>query len=341
MGGQDENNLVSNAILPLVSVIVPVYNVAEYLPDLLDSLRKQTFSNIEILLINDGSIDSSRELCVAAALNDPRIKLIEFDKNLGVSAARNAGLDHANGTYLSFVDSDDKIEPDMVEYLVRLIQYKNAGVATCGIYFNYNGSSRKKRGSGNQYTASARFVIDEINYGGEFTPYLVDKLFERKLLQGIRFQEGISIGEDYRFVIRVLMRDPLVVHGGECKYHYLQHAESVTHRGLGNLKMVYRNRKNYHSTYEMLQQYDSALASGALAYYILQEMAVITSMVKAEEYNRLLAKSVQKEVRRHLREYLGLKRVPLYLKACAFLMSIHEDFLRCSYRAVWKLNRVS
>ena len=91
MGGQDENNLVSNAILPLVSVIVPVYNVAEYLPDLLDSLRKQTFSNIEILLINDGSIDSSRELGVAAALNDPRIKLIEFDKNLGVSAARNAG----------------------------------------------------------------------------------------------------------------------------------------------------------------------------------------------------------------------------------------------------------
>ena len=137
------------------------------------------------------------------------------------------------------------------------------------------------------------------------------------------------------------MRASFIVHGSEYKYHYFQNADSVTHRGIGNLKMVFLNRKYSRSTYELIAVHNQALASGALAYYMLQEMAVITSMIKAREYSKMMAKSVQREIRRHLKEYLKLKRVPFYLKACAFLLSIHENFLSCPYQIIWKLKWVS
>ena len=333
--------LSQNSAQPLVSIIVPVYNAAGHLPGMLNSLRRQTISQLEFLLINDGSSDNSYELCRNISLQDSRIKLINLERNRGVSVARNIGLEHATGSYISFVDSDDQIEPDMIEYLLRLIQYKHASVATCGIYLNYSDGRQYKPGKGRDYTASAEFVIDEINYGGDFTPYLVDKLFDRNLLEGLRFQEGVSIGEDYRFVIKALMRASFIVHGSEYKYHYFQNADSVTHRGIGNLKMVFLNRKYSRSTYELIAVHNQALASGALAYYMLQEMAVFTSMIKAREYNKMMAKSVQREIRRHLKEYLKLKRVPFYLKACAFLLSIHENFLSCPYQIIWKLKWVS
>ena len=229
----------------------------------------------------------------------------------------------------------------MIEYLLSLIQYEHASLATCGIYLNYSNGDQQKLGKQYDYTVSAKFAINEINYGGDFTPYLVDKLFDRKLLEGLRFQEGVSIGEDYRFVIRALMRATYIVHGSECKYHYFQHADSVTHRGIGNLQMIFLNRKYFRSTYELIGNYDATLASGALAYYILQEMAVVTSMVKARRYNKMMAKSVQREIRHHLKEYLKLRRVPFYLKACSLLFSIHESLLKCPYQIIWKLKWVS
>ena len=115
--------LSQNSAQPLVSIIVPVYNAAGHLPGMLNSLRRQTISQLEFLLINDGSSDNSYELCRNISLQDSRIKLINLERNRGVSVARNIGLEHATGSYISFVDSDDQIEPDMIEYLLRLIQY--------------------------------------------------------------------------------------------------------------------------------------------------------------------------------------------------------------------------
>lgn len=331
----------SSGAQPLVSIIVPVYNAARHLPGMLNSLQKQTVSRLEFLLINDGSSDNSYELCRNFSLRDSRAKLINLKENRGVSAARNIGLEHASGTYVSFVDSDDQIEPDMVEYLLRLIQYEHASVAACRIYLNYGNGCQKGLGRRCDYIASTEFAINEINYGGDFTPYLFDKLFDRKLLEGLRFQEGVSIGEDYRFVIKVLMRATHIVHGSECKYHYFQNADSVTHRGIVDQKMVFLNRKYSRSTYELIINHDAALASGALAYYILQEMAVITSMAKARKYNKMMTKSVQREIRHHLKEYLKLRRVPFYLKVCALLLSIHENLLICSYQIIGKLKSIS
>ena len=103
---------------PLISVIIPVYNVAPYLERCLDSVAAQTWENLEVWLVDDGSTDGSRELCQAQAEKDPRFHVLH-QENAGVSAARNLGMDHAGGQYLQFVDGDDFLPPDATENLVR------------------------------------------------------------------------------------------------------------------------------------------------------------------------------------------------------------------------------
>lgn len=105
----------------MVSIIIPVYNVEQYLPECLSSILCQTYKDIEIILVNDGSTDRSGELCRAAAESDNRVVLIE-QKNAGLSAARNAGLDRASGEYIMFVDSDDYVSPYMVETMLKSIE---------------------------------------------------------------------------------------------------------------------------------------------------------------------------------------------------------------------------
>lgn len=104
----------------LVSVIIPVYNVEKYLARCVDSIKNQTYSHLEILLIDDGSTDSSGALCEELAVMDKRIRVIH-QKNGGLSCARNTGIAHAKGKYLTFVDSDDWTKQDMIEYLYSLI----------------------------------------------------------------------------------------------------------------------------------------------------------------------------------------------------------------------------
>lgn len=115
---------------PLISVIVPVYNVENYLPQCLDSLKAQTWKNLEIILVDDGATDGCPAICDAAALHDARIRVIH-QKNGGLSAARNAGLDIARGEWIGFVDSDDYIAPDMYETLYRAAAENNAPLAVC------------------------------------------------------------------------------------------------------------------------------------------------------------------------------------------------------------------
>ena len=116
---------------PLISVIVPVYNILEYLPRCVESITSQTWRNLEVILVDDGSTDGTGALCDELALSDPRIKVFHKE-NGGSSSARNLGIEKACGDYLGFVDSDDYIEPDMYERLVRAAGEHNASMVQIG-----------------------------------------------------------------------------------------------------------------------------------------------------------------------------------------------------------------
>ena len=125
----------------LVSIIIPVYNVEKYLEVCLDSVVGQTYRNLEIILVNDGSMDGSPDICRAYALRDRRITVID-EENKGLSGARNAGLEMAHGLYTLFLDSDDWIEPELVSRSVRVMEEKHADLVAGARGLDHRGGRR-------------------------------------------------------------------------------------------------------------------------------------------------------------------------------------------------------
>ena len=161
--------------LPLISIIVPVYNVKNYLEKCLQSICGQTYKNLEIILIDDGSSDGSGELCDLFAQRDGRIRVFH-QANAGQSAARNRGLAVAQGEFLGFVDSDDWIESDMYEFLYRLLKENEADISICSHYRDKGKKSVAKYSSGEQFVFTRDEGIRALVVDRRIRNYVWDKL---------------------------------------------------------------------------------------------------------------------------------------------------------------------
>lgn len=164
----------------LISIIVPIYNVELYLHRCIDSILNQTYENLEILLIDDGSKDGCGLICDQYAKNDSRIKVFHID-NQGLSAARNLGFKMSNGQYIGYVDSDDWIEPDMYEKLLGRIEETKADVSVCGFWYE------SEKGDVNKRTYSTDRVYNDTEalealLVGELHNYVWNKLYRRSVL---------------------------------------------------------------------------------------------------------------------------------------------------------------
>lgn len=187
----------------LISVIVPVYNVEKYLDKCLESLVNQTYRNLEILLIDDGSTDHSGEKCDAWVKKDTRIQVLH-KKNEGVSEARNIGLEVAKGKYIGFVDSDDYIEKNMYEILCKEMQKNKAELVTCGANFIRNEEEIHPINS-EMYTTEK---VDKFQAIQRFYPLngsIWKCLLVKERLKDIRFNTNLSIGEDLNFICQYLL----------------------------------------------------------------------------------------------------------------------------------------
>lgn len=208
----------------MVSIIVPVYNVRPYLKKCLESICNQSYQNIEVLVINDGSTDGSKELCLEAAQKDPRVHYIE-QENKGLSAARNTGLDAVLGEYILFVDSDDYISPVMVETLLSAI--KDCDMAMCRYCMtNYLEL--------NENSAALNTVVWDMDdfwnayYGGMHKECVVvwNKLYKAELFRRYRFPEG-RIHEDDFMASRIMQGERTIACCNEVLYYYVQRSGSI------------------------------------------------------------------------------------------------------------------
>ncbi len=225
---------------PLISVIVPVYKAEEYLDKCVQSIRNQTYENLEIILVDDGSPDRCGQMCDAYAQEDSRIRV--FHKgNGGQSSARNLGLDNMSGEYVGFVDSDDWIEPDMYSHLYGLIAMHNAQIACCGVQKDfYNGSVA--------YFNPMYPQDDEVRVYGKLealaeslknariTYSPCDKLYHKDVFVGLRMTEG-KIYEDMEILPKWVERAETVVYDPAPKYHYIM-TDASTIRGAYNLRRM-------------------------------------------------------------------------------------------------------
>ncbi|WP_404322738.1 glycosyltransferase [Cytobacillus firmus] len=199
-----------------ISIVVPVYNVESFLSECIESLIKQTYKNLEILLIDDGSTDKSSAICDEYASLDKRIKVFH-QKNAGVSSARNFGLGIASGDYIGFIDSDDWINPRMYEVMLSRIEEESAEMCVFTKYI---------RGETQLYNSSIKSlsldkkdaIMSILNYN--FPTSLWTSLYKRSCLEGLFLNEEIHHLEDFEFQFRVLFRISKVAVCHDAFYNY-------------------------------------------------------------------------------------------------------------------------
>lgn len=212
--------------MELISVIVPVYRVEAYLDKCISSIAGQTYTNLEIILVDDGSPDRSGAICDKWATKDSRIRVIH-QANAGGSAARNAALDMANGELIAFVDSDDYLAPDMFEHLHNLLA-QGADIAECGHTDVFDDNALFDHGDGSVRTYTVREAMAEHICDRIFRQLIWNKLYRREVVGDIRFPVGKKIDDEF-FTYRVLGNAKMLIRSGKVCYAYRQQESSVMH----------------------------------------------------------------------------------------------------------------
>ncbi|EKI8131646.1 TPA: glycosyltransferase family 2 protein, partial [Enterococcus faecalis] len=213
--------------MKLVSVVIPVYNVEKYVEKCLDSVINQTYQNLEIIIVNDGSTDNSLSVCQKKKLSDSRIKLINKE-NGGLSSARNAGIECAQGEFICFIDSDDWIELDYIEVLLNGMENTNVDISVIQMIkvkdFNkiaFQSESQTKWDIFERETAMRElFSSNLIGYSAN------NKLYRISLFKSIRYPEGMLM-EDKGTTYRLIDSSTKVAVNGSTKYHYYLRDNSI------------------------------------------------------------------------------------------------------------------
>ncbi|MGN0811934.1 MAG: glycosyltransferase family 2 protein [Candidatus Coproplasma sp.] len=251
----------------LISVIVPVYNGEKYIQKCIESIQKQTFSKIEIIIVDDGSTDNTKNICNNFINLDERVKYY-YITNSGVSKARNYGLMHAQGDFISFVDSDDWIDADMLEVLLSTLLTNNADFSYCFAY---------------DYPCECNgevFLIDPHNYNfidDYMNVYTVwASLFKRNIVNNIFFDSSLCIGEDSLYRAQVIYNSSLIACVKKKMYHYITHDNSAWHSSFKPQKLsefeswkriieLYKERRN--TVQSAKERYSASLYYYLVWYY--------------------------------------------------------------------------
>ena len=218
----------------LISVIVPAYNTAQYLPNCLKSLLAQTYENIEIVVVNDGSTDDTGSIAESFSTMYPDIIKVVHQKNMGVSKARLTGISIAGGNWIGFTDSDDEVEPDMYRHLLSNALEYRADISHCGYQTIVNGGERI------HYFYNTGIIVEQdrtkglldLVEGAFIEPGLWNKLFKRELIERLLSDEAmdstIKYNEDLMMNYLLFSYSSKAIYEDVCLYHYLAHNSSAS-----------------------------------------------------------------------------------------------------------------
>lgn len=270
-----------------ISIIVPVYQVEKYIRQCIDSILAQTFTDFELILVDDGSKDNSGKICDEYAERDKRIRVFHKE-NGGLSDARNIGLDNASGNYFMFVDSDDYISPDMTECLYKKIHKENADIAVCNYRYVFENGEKDFSTENKAEVLSGKEIFynrkNERNYG--FWTVAWNKLYKAEAFKNLRFRFG-KYHEDEFWANDIYRPDIRVVTVSESLYYYRQREDSI----MGN--------KNIRKCFDIIEAFEeriniylkeeeySAQAYKVLIYsleYLNESQKLIKSKQEKEEF---------------------------------------------------------
>lgn len=285
--------------LPLISIIVPVYNTEQYLPECLNSIMAQTYKNIEVVIVDDASTDGCSKIITDYQQNDNRIKYFKHEENGGIAKARNTGLKHSMGTYVAWCDSDDILHPQFIEYLYTLLVKEDADFVECQCVSDYEFSPSAFH---EQFDATV-VVGDRMDFIQRYATHqlqtsLWSKLFKRELFDGFCFPVGRLYEENY-FYIAAHDRISRAAYSPIALYFYRKRANSIMNtfrprelkEGLKLIDLFILFPKGYPD--EIRSLFRQKALRNLLGYW--QRIAMMpTSISNKIKYNKLVVRFMEK-----------------------------------------------
>lgn len=315
-----------------LSVIVPVYRVAEYLPACLDDLLNQTYSDLEIILVDDGSPDESGVICDYYAEKDRRVRVVHKE-NGGVSSARNAGIEVATGYYMTFVDADDRVDVDAFSCIIRGMEQNACDLGLMGM-----------DGKGSWKTS---FTVDEVREAqnllleivrAEWRASSCARIYIRSLVKGVRFDESLAMGEDILYFWRAFRQSHRIYINESVNYHVIWRSDSATmaNYSLKQLGDIESSRRIWRDCLTLgrpdVEQAAFARYANTLLARTVQLMAYDDGRY-TDQYGKLVNEI--KETRSILRQYSYKVSIRNHILIYTILYSPYS-MIRPIFRFLWK-----
>ena len=293
----------------LISIVIPVYNVEKYLEKCIKSIINQTYKNLEIIIVDDGSPDNCPKMCDEFARKDKRIKVIHKE-NGGLSDARNAGINIAKGKYITFIDSDDYISNDYVEYMYNLIKIYNAQIATCEVEIVY---LEKERTYNTEYienieVLNPRDFFYNMLFAKKSDVTACAKLYETRLFEKIRYPKGI-VYEDTATTYKLIEECEKIVTGNKKCYFYFTRPNSISKiSGFNSNELDYI--KNTNEMLEYLKNKYPDLEQAIDRFDLYANFRILRLLLFTKPRNKEMEKDIFKKIKNKRIKVLKYKDTP-------------------------------
>ena len=294
----------------LITVIIPVYKVEEYLEKCVKSICNQTYENLEIILVDDGSPDNCGKMCDKYAEADKRIKVIHKE-NSGLSDARNAGLKIATGKYIAFIDSDDYVSNDYIQYMYQMIKKENTKIAICGVQVVWKNKDFEKYENENIQNfekLTSNKALENLLYaeGIEISAY--GKLYDKDLWKDIQFPKG-KVYEDTKIMYKLFEKAETIVFGRKKCYYYVARIGSISKN-----KGYNKNEEDYiKHTNEMLEYIEKKypeLESAVKRFDVYAKFRILRMLIYTKPRNRKMEKEIIAGIEKYQKDVMQDSRVP-------------------------------
>ena len=303
---------------PLISVIVPVHNGEAYLEKCIESIVMQDYEKLEILVINDGSTDKTAEICSRLSGQYENLQVIEMP-DLGVSMARNRGLEQAKGEYITFVDADDRMRPGMLRRLCELLRETNSDMAGCRFaVWGTEGEWEQLAGREASQELTEPMPVMTYDSGSYLKESLLrgntrcwSKLYKRSLIRKVRFRQGLSVGEDMLFLVELLPHIERAVETTWPGYGYYQNPGGVMRRPFtpAYMDQIYC----WEMARELIVKQEESLAVQADAQIMVAIMLTVGKIALLSEAERKRAREYLRVCNRKLKEFAGKRACYAFL----------------------------
>ncbi|UTR14871.1 glycosyltransferase [Salipaludibacillus sp. LMS25] len=324
-----------------ISVIVPVFNVAEFVLPCLNSIKDQTFKNIDVIIINDGSHDGSAELCEEFARTDDRFTVIH-QRNAGLSAARNTGIQHATGSYLAFIDGDDKIDPLMLETLYELCESSKSDIAVCGMGKEIDGRPVFKQPE----TISVKHfntteAMKELFKGELYRFAACNKLYKKELFSHVTFPTGM-IHEDLQTTYKVIGQAERLAFTDYIGYIYVQRSNSILN------KAYHENRLDSFKGWDNIIDYMNEkfpelkdIYMSCFAYWTADHTFYILNQVSNGATKRRYLRVIQSHVKKHYKQLMNVESLSIKYKYLLTMLRFNIALVNMNYQLKRALRKAS